>query len=582
MKFYSALMVLVLILLSAGDLWAEEKAHNWGKIEKLTSERTSPPTGTILLREGGGDIYLKVTKKTEIITETGVEYDFGDLTVNQWVKVWYDGPVAESHPMQGAAATIVVLKEKPAPVKPSPAKPGGLKQVDDEMVDGDIQDDDPQPIAFDIVGIVKRADWRATDAVGAKTYLSITVEKGPNQTIVINVPETVPVEMEAADGSIQKVTRAALRVDQKVSVKSNGMMTRSMPPQTTAVQVRIHDDAPAKEKNPAPRHWDIRGTVESLSVDGGNGGFSINSKKFDDTDHDRARIRIREKTKVFRVEKDRRVEVGLDQLKNGQTVQVKSDGAVMESYPVQFVAVEIEILPTPVLDGEQGRGKPAPDLGDPIITGKVTRLYRPREGTPIIEVQDVSGAVVRLTMKENFNPTVADYREHETGRAFKWWNVEGGMYVRAWGAAIAKTDPPEYAITMLYVVPPFEMKDVAPPVEDDPNMQQPVEPDAPMGGDDTIQRPAKEPTYVGTMTAPKAYDAGGGRGMLQTGEGRMNKVFIKVPADVLIVKFGEEGHVTRMAFSDLKDGVKLKVWTNGMIAKSMPPQATAEFVEVVD
>jgi hypothetical protein len=577
MRIVSVCIGLLLVFAAGGELRAEEEAHNWGKIEKITAERTTPPTGTILLREGGGDVYLKVTKATEIKTETGVEYDFGDLAVNQWVRIWYDGPVAESHPMQGTAAMIVVLKGKPAAAKPSPNKPGGLKQVDGEEPVAN-----PEPIAFDIVGTVKRADWRATDAVGSKAHLSITVEKGPNHTIVINVPETVPVEMVSADGTISKVTRAALRVDQEVSVKSNGMMTRSMPPQTTAVHVRIQSEDTTKEKNPAPRHWDIRGKVENLSVKDGKGSFSINSKKFDDTDHDRARIRIREKTKVFQVEKDRRIEVGLDQLENGQTVQVKSDGNIMESYPVQFVAVEIEILPVPVVDGEQGRGKPAPELGDPIITGKVNRLYRPREGSPILEVRDISGAVVRLKMKENFNPSVTDYREHESGRAFKWWNVEGGMYVKAWGAAIGKTDPPEYAITVLHVVPPFEMKDVAPPVADDPNMQQPVEPDAPIGGDDTIQRPDKEPTYVGTMTAPKAYDAGGGRGMLQTGEGRMNRVFIKVPADVLIVKFGAEGHVTRMKFAELKDGVSLKVWTNGMIAKSMPPQATAEFIEVVE
>jgi hypothetical protein len=34
--------------------------------------------------------------------------EFRSLALGQWVRVWFNGPVAESYPVQGTAGTVVI------------------------------------------------------------------------------------------------------------------------------------------------------------------------------------------------------------------------------------------------------------------------------------------------------------------------------------------------------------------------------------------------------------------------------------------------------------------------------------------
>lgn len=49
-----------------------------------------------------------VNGRTVIFLLSRNEGEFRSLSVGQWVRVWFNGPVAESYPVQGTAATVVI------------------------------------------------------------------------------------------------------------------------------------------------------------------------------------------------------------------------------------------------------------------------------------------------------------------------------------------------------------------------------------------------------------------------------------------------------------------------------------------
>lgn len=66
------------------------------------------------LENGGNKIWLSVTDRTEIYTETNgrlEECNFSCLRVGVIVTVWVTGPVAESYPLQGTASRIEITAE---------------------------------------------------------------------------------------------------------------------------------------------------------------------------------------------------------------------------------------------------------------------------------------------------------------------------------------------------------------------------------------------------------------------------------------------------------------------------------------
>ncbi|MBL0171977.1 MAG: DUF3221 domain-containing protein [Gemmatimonadaceae bacterium] len=70
--------------------------------------------GTIRVEEnplapsGGNKALVTVTGATTILLLSRAEGEFRQLRSGQWVRVWFNGPVAESYPVQGTAATIVI------------------------------------------------------------------------------------------------------------------------------------------------------------------------------------------------------------------------------------------------------------------------------------------------------------------------------------------------------------------------------------------------------------------------------------------------------------------------------------------
>ena len=86
-----------------------------GTITRLTPAGS---VGSILVEErpeqvsGSAKASVRVTEATTIWRTAGTTTargSFGELAAGLVVRVWFEGPVAESYPVQGAAKTIVIL-----------------------------------------------------------------------------------------------------------------------------------------------------------------------------------------------------------------------------------------------------------------------------------------------------------------------------------------------------------------------------------------------------------------------------------------------------------------------------------------
>ena len=86
----------------------------------------------------------------------------------------------------------------------------------------------------------------------------------------------------------------------------------------------------------------IRGTVSEISTDGDYGSILIEGKLYEDTDYDKASVRI---TKDTLIQKDALSKLFVfKDIQVGNFVEVIFDGPVAESYPVQGTAGVVRII----------------------------------------------------------------------------------------------------------------------------------------------------------------------------------------------------------------------------------------------
>lgn len=90
---------------------------------------------------------------------------------------------------------------------------------------------------------------------------------------------------------------------------------------------------------------DIKGVVESLTINGSTGSLLINGTNLSGLTHDYAIVSIDENTVILNaIDSDSGTEVTINALSNGQFVSACFVGEVLESYPVQATAGRIIIL----------------------------------------------------------------------------------------------------------------------------------------------------------------------------------------------------------------------------------------------
>ena len=95
---------------------------------------------------------------------------------------------------------------------------------------------------------------------------------------------------------------------------------------------------------------DVRGVITSVTLAEGKGSGKVLARaliegaKEPDTQVDKANVTVTAETKVFISRDGERKPAEFGALKEGQKVEARFTGPVMESYPVQAVAAEIAIL----------------------------------------------------------------------------------------------------------------------------------------------------------------------------------------------------------------------------------------------
>jgi len=93
---------------------------------------------------------------------------------------------------------------------------------------------------------------------------------------------------------------------------------------------------------------DVRGVITQISrIEDEKkilGRILIEGAKEKDTEVDRANVTVTSQTKLFKEQDGERKPVAFDDLKEGQQVEARFTGPVMESYPVQATADEVTIL----------------------------------------------------------------------------------------------------------------------------------------------------------------------------------------------------------------------------------------------
>ena len=91
----------------------------------------------------------------------------------------------------------------------------------------------------------------------------------------------------------------------------------------------------------------IRGSVKSVSDLSGAQGklLAVEGMVEPDTEHDKASVKADRRTAVYRIGQDgKKSKASLDDLKAGIQVEIRFDGPVALSYPVQAKAGEIVII----------------------------------------------------------------------------------------------------------------------------------------------------------------------------------------------------------------------------------------------
>ncbi|MCH8050895.1 MAG: DUF3221 domain-containing protein [Chloroflexi bacterium] len=91
---------------------------------------------------------------------------------------------------------------------------------------------------------------------------------------------------------------------------------------------------------------DIRGVITSITDGAGDviGSVRIEGAIDQDTEYDKAIVRVESDTRIFRQAGNAMMEVTFGDLTEGQTVEAWFTGPVAESYPVQAKASQIVIV----------------------------------------------------------------------------------------------------------------------------------------------------------------------------------------------------------------------------------------------
>lgn len=134
----------------------------------------------------------------------------------------------------------------------------------------------------------------------------------------------------------------------------------------------------------------IRGTVTEISLNNNATVIMVEGKVEEDTQHDKARVTIDQKTKMYMGDQ----KASVDDLKENMVVEVYTNGPVAESYPVQMGADKVVIL---------NNGETVEET--PQIRGEITEIDKNEEAVVLTvegeKEEDTEYDKAKVTLQEN-------------------------------------------------------------------------------------------------------------------------------------------------------------------------------------
>ncbi len=125
---WSALL-LALVLVSCADRAPSRAPDIIGQITRATTSVVDGSRRITILVEavpndlsGSAKALVTVDRSTRIFHANAVAAKVEDLLPGTTVSVWFEGPVAESYPVQGRAGTLLIMTGVESPPVPPPSR----------------------------------------------------------------------------------------------------------------------------------------------------------------------------------------------------------------------------------------------------------------------------------------------------------------------------------------------------------------------------------------------------------------------------------------------------------------------------
>lgn len=274
-------------------------------------------------------IIVYVTDNTNIAhNKNKMAYQLTDLTKGETVAIKTNGQMTMSLPGQTTAEAVILL------------------DADKAKEDAPIVETKPVNPATENCDI-KEATIVEVDVNGNKLIVSTNANdiNNPNNQIIINVTENTSIAHHMNKMAYQL---ADLTAGSTVAIKTNGVMTESIPGQTTAESIVLlnviettNETAPSETEatNPVLENCDIKDAT-IVSIDNNEKQIIVSTDAEDlNNPQNQIVVNVTDATQIANAKN--KMAYTLNDLESGQKVFIQTNGQMTKSIPAQTTAVAI-------------------------------------------------------------------------------------------------------------------------------------------------------------------------------------------------------------------------------------------------
>jgi hypothetical protein len=257
--------------------------------------------------------WVTVNEDTIVYLNEKESYNF--LEVGQYVHVFFEGPVAESYPVQALAKQINVIPEDST----------------------ETPDNESTFVEYGVAGLIEEVEFLDNEP-GVRIHVVGDENNGAtydNAWVTVNEDTIVYLN--------EKESYNFLEVGQYVHVFFEGPAAESDPVQALAKQINVipEDDTSLPDNDSSFVEYGVAGLIEAVEILDNESGVRIHVMGDENNGaiYDNAWVIVNQETIIYLYEEE-----NYEILEKGQYVNVFFSGGVDESYPVQGTAKQINII----------------------------------------------------------------------------------------------------------------------------------------------------------------------------------------------------------------------------------------------